>query len=411
MNLTAESTISNAHLLPSNIRGLGVIFDDAFSTSRARDILGIVAQDLVVFIRGNTFPQPLRMQWESDIKKHITQLKKAEKKLIHQLQKVYQKIQERLAHTDLLAVPIIAGQLKAAEDALQFRKEYGQPTFYSMALGYLNGLCSELLKLNREDLLEGLVTIDYSSAQKPRILQPLCYKEAAKLNELNQYCNIDNSDVSWLPWFIFQMIKNCWTLPQKRVEQLPLDYSTQEASLKSSRHINFGNFWNDLQIGKRGLGNPTMLTGERIQSLIKSMRRQLLVYSATQNTLPSPDQIHSISLELDGENLCLVIKRGTEPTRYLLKRLQYKKAPYKLIYSLLISPGKEIHLKDGISDSQFAANLLKRLALTGALADIFIASTSWTATLFFREVLFSELTERHQLTLKELLPQLKPYSG
>lgn len=410
MNLTAESTISNAHLLPSNIQGLGVIFDDAFSTSRTRDILGIVSQDLVAFVRGNTFPKPLRIQWESDIKKHITQLKKAEKKLIHHLQKVYKKIQERLAHTDLLGIPIIARQLKAAEDALQFRKEYGQPPFYSMALGYLNGLCSELLKLNREDLLEGLVTIDYSNAQKPRILQPLCYKEAAKLSELNQHCNIDNSDVSWLPWFIFQIIKNCWTLPQQRVEQLPLDYSSQETSLKSSRRINFGNFWSDLQTGKRGLGNPTMLTGERILSLIKSMRRQLLVYTATQNDVTPPDQIHSISLELDGENLCLVIKRGIEPTRYLLKRLQYKKAPYKLIDSLLKSPRKEINIKDGISDSQSTANLLKRLALTGTLADIFITNTNLTATLFFKEALFSELTARHQLALKELLPQLKPYS-
>lgn len=409
MNLKAESTISNAHLLPSNIRGLGVIFDDAFSTSRARDILGIVAQDLVVFVRGNTFPQPLRMQWESDIKKHITQLKKAEKKLIHQLQKVYQKIQERLAHTDLLAVPVIAGQLKAAEDALQFRKEYGQPTFYSMALGYLNGLCSELLKLNREDLLEGLVTIEYSSAQKPRILQPLCYKEAAKLSEINQHCNIDNSDVSWLPWFIFKMIKNCWTLPQKRVEQLPLDYSSQETSLKSSRRLNFGNFWSDLQIGKRGFGNPKMLTGERILSLIKSMRRQLLVYTATQNDVTPPDQIHSISLELNGEVLCLVVKQGDEILRYLLKRLQYDKSPHKLICSLLKSPGKEIHLKNGISDSQSTANLLKRLALTGTLADIFIVNTNWTATVFSKTVLFSGLTARHQLALKELLPQLKPY--
>lgn len=410
MNLTAESTISNAHLLPSNIRGLGVIFDDAFSTSRTRDILGIVSQDLVAFIRGNTFPKHLRMQWESDIKKNITQLKKAERKLIHQLQKVYKKIHERLTDTDLLIVPIIAGQLQAAEEALFFRKEYGQPTFYSMALGYLNGLCSELLKLNREDLLEGLVTIDYSSAQKPRILHPLCYKEAAELSAINQHFNIHNSDVSWLPWFIFQMIKNCWTLPQKRLEQLPLDYSSQEASLKSSRRLNFGNFWNDLHIGKRGFGSPTMLTGERIQSLIKSMRRQLLVYNATQNDVTPTDQIHSISLELNGEVLCLVVKQGNEILRYLLKRLQYDSAPYKLISSLLNHPGKKFHLKDGISDSQSTANLLKRLALTGTLADIFITNTNLTATLFFKEALFSELPARHQLALKELLPQLKPYS-
>lgn len=410
MNLKTESTISNAHLLPSNIRGLGVIFDDAFSASRTRDILGIVSQDLVAFVRGNTFPQPLRMQWESDIKKHFTQLKKAEKKLIHQLQKVYQKIHERLAHTNLLAVPIIARQLKVAEDALQFRKKYGQPPFYSMALGFLNGLCSELLKLNREDLLEGLVTIDYASVQKPRILQTLCYKEAAKLNELHQHCNIDNSDVSWLPWLIFQMIKNCWTLPQKRVEQLRLDYSSQEASLKSSRRLNFGNFWSDLQKGKKDFGNPTMLTGERILSLIKSMRRQLLVYNATQNAEQPSDQIHSISLTLNGEFLCLVVKQGNEILRYLLKRLQYDSAPYKLISSLLNHPGKKFHLKDGISDSQSTANLLKRLALTGTLADIFITNTNLTATLFFKEALFSELTARHQLALKELLPQLKPYS-
>lgn len=409
MNLESDTTILNSRLLPWDIRGLGVILDDALSAKRSRDVLGIISRDLVTFVKSDIFPVALRVEWENGIKKQLTMLKKAQKKLILQIQETYQKIVQRIIEANLSDKPMIAAYLKSIDEIFHFRKEYGHPPYYIIALGFLNGLGNELLKIDRGNILDGLGNIESFYSAKPYLVDSLCSKELAVFAELSRNFNLDNADVSWLPWFIFQRIKDCWTLPSKRFKEIELNYLSQKESLKSSHLLSFYNFWSDLKSGKEDFNPPRILTNTRMNALVRSMIRQLHVYAACHNELQSKDEIQSISLKLDGQCLCLIVKNSQESLIYLLKTIRYDKSPYKLISSLLTNPGKKIPLEEGISDSQNAANLLSRLGLKGILADIFISNTNRAVALFSKEFQFFELPEQQRLAFKALLSNLKPY--
>lgn len=344
MNLKNETTILHSRTLPWDIRGLGVIFDDALSATRSRDVLGIISRDLVTIVKSDIFPVTLREEWENGIKKQFAMFKKAQKKLILQIQKTYQKISQRIIEENLSDQPVVAAFLKSIDEIFHFRKKYGHPPYYMMALGFLNGLGNELLKLNRGNILHGLGNIDHSDPHKPYLVDSLCNKELAVFAELSRNFSLDNADVSWLPWLIFQRIKDCWVLPPKRFEKIKLNYSSQKESLKSFHLVSFYNFWSDLKSGKENFNSPNILTNVRIHSLVRSMIRQLHVHTAS-NTKMAKGYIRSISLELDGEVLCLLVKGEQESTFYLLKRLQYDKSPHKLINLLLKNPGKKFNLK------------------------------------------------------------------
>ncbi len=412
MNLALENITPYSQLLPRELRGLGVIIDDAFSTDKLGDFLRIISLDVVSFMKTSTFLNSLKTSWEKEAKSHLKLLKKAEEKLIHRIQETYLEIAKRIYKANLKGLPIIIDLLHSIEDALEFRQAYGDPPFYLMALGMLNGLCNELLKSNRLDILNGLLRIERFSLNDPPFLpESICNEEHAAFAELNTIFNIKNSDAAWLSWFLLQRAHECWRLLPKKVSAIQLSYSSQQAALKSSNQLNAYHFWNDLRKGKDGREQPFFFTWEPIKRLIKSMIRQIFIHINTQRDQSTiPDKIHSLILLLDGDVLCLKVNlSNNESLVYQLKKFNFDSEPFKFIVTLLNNPGKTIHLST-ISLSKSASKFFERTALKGVLADIFISShTNSTVTFHSKEMLFSEIDQRTQLALEELLPTLKLY--
>lgn len=413
MNLALENITPYSQLLPRELRGLGTIIDDAFSTDKLCDFLRIISLDVVSFIRTSTFLGSLITSWEKEAKSHLKLLKKAEGKLILRIQKTYQEIAKRIHNANLNRLPIINDILNSIEDALEFRQAYGDPSFYMMALGMLNRLCNELLKHNRLDILSRFVRIEsFPLRDKPFLLESICNKEHADFAELNAIFNIKNSDATWLPWFLLKRAHECWRVLPKQISTIELSYSSQQESLKSSNQLNACHFWNDLRKGKDGREQPYFFTWEPIKKLIKSMIRQIFIHINTQKDQSTiPDKIHSLTLVLDGDVLCLKVNLSNNESSivYLLKQLHFDSAPFKFIDTLLNNPGKTIHLGK-ISNTQSVSKFFERTALKGALVDIFISShTNRTVTFHSNEILFKEINEREKLALEELLPKLKLY--
>lgn len=413
MNLALENITPYSQLLPRELRGLGVIIDDAFSTNKLGDFLRIISLDVVSFMRTSTFLDSLKTSWEKEAKSHLKLLKKAEEKLIHRIQETYLEIAKRIHKANLKGLPIIIDLLHSIKDALEFRQAYGDPPFYLMALGMLNGLCNQLLKRNRLDILNGLVRIERFSLDDPPFLpESICNEEHAAFAELNAIFNIKNSDAAWLPWFLLQRAHKCWRVLPKQISITQLNYSTQQASLKSSNKLNACHFWNDLRKGKDGREQPYFFTWEPIKRLIKSIIRQIFIHINTQRDQSTiPDKIHSIVLLLDGDVVCLKVNlSNNEPALvYQLKQLSFGSAPFRFIHTLLENPGKTIKTSE-ISNTQSVSKFFERTALKGILADIFISShTNRTVTFHSKEILFTEIDERAKLALEELLPTLKPY--
>jgi hypothetical protein len=412
MNLALENITPYSQLLPRELRGLGVIIDDAFSSDKLGDFLRIISLDVVSFMKTSTFLDSLKTSWEKEAKSHLKLLKKAEEKLIHRIQETYLEIAKRIHKANLKGLPIIIDLLNSIEDALEFRQAYGDLPFYLMALGMLNGLCNELLKRNRLDILNGLVQIERFSLNAPPFLpKSICNEEHAAFAELNAIFNIKNSDAAWLPWFLLQRAHECWRVLPKQISITQLNYSTQQASLKSSNHLNACHFWNDLRKGKDGREQPYFFTWEPIKKLIKSIIRQIFIHINTQRDQSTiPDKIHSLTLLLDGDVLCLKVNlSNNESLVYQLKKFNFDSEPFKFIVTLLNNPGKTIHLST-ISHIKSASKFFERTALKGVLADIFISShTNRTVTFHSKEMLFSEIDHRAQLALEDLLPTLKLY--
>lgn len=412
MNLALETIPSYSQLLPKELRGLGVIIDDAFRTDNLCDFLRIISLDVVSFMRTSTFLGSLKTFWEKEAKRHLKLLKKAEEKLILRIQETYLEIAKRIHNAKLNGLPIISNLLNSIEDALEFRQAYGDPSFYMMAFGMLNGLCNELLKCNHLDVLNGLVRIEsFSLNDKPFLRASICYEEHTDFAELNTSFNMKNSEEPWLPWFLLQRAHECWRMLPKQISTIQLSYSSQQASLKSSNQLNACHFWNDLRKGKDGREQPYFFTWEPIKRLIKSIIRQIFIHINTQRDQSTiPDKIHSLILLLDGDVLCLKVNlSNNESLVYQLKKFNFDSEPFKFIDTLLNNPGKTIHLST-ISNTKSASKFFERTALKGVLADIFISShTNRTVTFHSKEMLFSEIDQRAQLALEKLLPTLKPY--
>ncbi len=413
MNLALENITPYSQLLPRELCGLGVIIDDAFSTDKLGDFLRIISLDVVSFMRTSTFLDSLKTSWEKEAKSHLKLLKKAEEKLIHRIQETYLEIAKRIHKANLKGLPIIIDLVHSIKDALEFRQAYGDPPFYLMALGMLNGLCNELLKRNHLDILNGLVRIERFSLNDPPFLPvSICNEEHAAFAELNAIFNIKNSDAAWLPWFLLQRAHECWSLSPKKVSAIQLSYSSQQASLKSSNQLNAYHFWNDLRKGKDGRELPYFFTWEPIIRLVKSMIRQILIHVNIQiGKTPIPDKIHSIVLLLDGDVVCLKVNlSNNEPASvYQLKQLSFGSAPFRFIHTLIENPGKTIQTSE-ISNTQSVSKFFERTSLKGVLVDIFISShTNRTVTFHANEILFSEINQKVKLALEELLPTLKPY--
>lgn len=412
MNLAVENITPYSQLLPRELRGLGVIIDDAFRTDKLCDFLRIISLDVVSFMRTSTFLCSLKTSWEKEAKRHLKLLKKVEEKLILRIQKTYLEIAMRIHNAKLNGLPIISDLLKSIEDALEFRQAYGDPSFYMMALGMLNGLCNELLKRNQLDLLNGLVRIErFSLNDTPFLPESICNEEQAVFAELNAIFNMKNSDATWLPWFLLQRAHECWRVSPKEISTIQLSYSSQQASLKSSNQLNAYHFWNDLKKGKDGREQPYFFTWKPIKRLIESMIRQILIHiNAMIGQTTISEKIHSIILLLDGDVLSLKVNlSNNESSVYQLKKFNFDSAPFKFIGTLLNNPGKTINLST-ISNTQPVSKFFERTALKGVLVDIFISShTNRTVTFHSKEMLFTEINERAKLALEKLLPTLKLY--
>ena len=412
MRLTVESSNSYSRLLPWKLRGLGVIIDDAIATKDLVELLRIICHDFVIFIKNSPVLRPLRITWENDAKKQELLIKKAEKKLIISISKAYDKLAYRIHDENLSEDPFIKHFLCSIQDALFFRQAYGNPPFYVIALGMLNGLCRELLNRDRSDILDKIAEVEYSPQphRKP-IKATFCNKEVYEFLELQRAFALENSNTLWLPWLLLRSMHECWFMPAKKMSQIELKYSSEKESLKSTGHWAFYNYWNALKAIREKSGQSQLFTEELMIGLIKAICRQLFVYTSTPDAeVDNLEKIHSIALKLDGDLLNLIVKwnDSSKPSIYILKQLRFEGAPFKFIQALLKRPGKTI-LLNGITDSQSVANLLDRTHLKGILANIFIQNSNTTATLYAEEILFLELPERQKLEFQEFLPTLKLY--
>jgi hypothetical protein len=412
MNLALENTTPYSQLLPRELRGLGAIIDDAFNTEKLCDFLRIISLDVVSFIQTSTFLDSLKTFWEKEAKKYLKLLRKAEERLILRIQETYLEIAKRIHNANLNGLPIISDLLNSIEDALKFRQAYGDPSFYMMALGMLNGLCNELLKRNRLDILNGLVRIEHFSFNDKSFFRAFTfYEEHTDFEELNAIFNMKDSDAPWLPWFLLQRAHECWRVLPKQISSIQLSYSSQQESLKSSNQLNAYHFWNDLRKGKDGREQPYFFTLEPIKRLIKSMIRQIFIHINTKRDQATiPDKIHSIILLLDGDVLCLKVNlSNNEASVYQLKKFNVDSAPFRFIKILLKNPGKTIPLGD-ISNTQSVSKFFERTCLKGVLSEIFFSKPTKHAVVFHtNEILFPEIDQRAKLALEELLPTLKLY--
>lgn len=412
MTLTLESSNSYSRLLPWRLRGLGVIIDDAIATKDLLELLRIVCHDLVIFIKNSPVLRRLRNTWEKDAKKQELLIRKAEKKLILSIRKAYNELAYRIHSQNLSEDPFIKHYLCSIQDALFFRQAYGNPPFYVIALGMLNGLCRELLNRDRSDVLEKIAEVEYSlQPHRKPIKATFCDKEVYEFLELQRAFVLENSNALWLPWLLLRSMHECWFMPAKKMAQIQLKYSSEKESLKSTGHWAFYNYWNALKAIREKSGQSQLFTEELMIGLIKAICRQLFVYTSSQDAqAENSEKIHSIALKLDGDLLNLIVNWNniSTPSIYMLKQLRFDGAPFKFIQALLQKPGKTIHL-NGITDSQSVANLLDRTCLKGILANIFIHNSNATAKLYAKEILFVELPERQKLEFKEFLPTLKLY--
>lgn len=412
MTLTEESSNSYSRLLPWKLRGLGVIIDDAVATKDLVELLRIICHDFVILIKNSPILRPLRISWDKDAKKQELLVKKAEKKLITSIRNAYHELACRIHSQNLSEDPFIKHFLCSIQDALFFRQAYGNPPFYVIALGMLNGLCRELLNRDRSDILDKIAEVEYSPLphRKP-IKATFCNKEVCEFLELKQAFALENSNALWLPWLLLQCVHECWFMPTKKISQIQLKYSSEKKSLKSTEHWGFYNYWNALKITREKSSQSQLFTKELMIGLIKAICRQLFVYTSNIDAQDdNSEKIHSLALKLDGDLLSLIVnwKNTSKPSIYMLKQLRFGGAPFKFIQTLLQKPGKTIHL-NGITDSQSVANLLDRTCLKGILANIFIHNSNATAKLYAKEILFVELPERQKLEFKEFLPTLKLY--
>lgn len=71
-------------------------------------------------------------------------------------------LSDRIHSQNLSEHPRVKHLLRSIQDALFFRQAYGNPPFYVVALGMLNGLCRELINQNRLDVLDKIAVIEYS---------------------------------------------------------------------------------------------------------------------------------------------------------------------------------------------------------------------------------------------------------
>lgn len=412
MRLTVESSNSYSRLLPWKLRGLGVIIDDAIASKDLVELLRIICHDFVIFIKNSPVLGPLRISWEKDAKKQELLIKEAERKLMTSIRKAYHELACRIHSQNLSEDPFIKHFLYSIQDALFFRQAYGNPPFYVIALGMLNGLCRELLNQDRSDILDKIAEVEYSSQphRKP-IKATFCDKEVYKFLELQRAFALENSNALWLPWLLLRSIHECWFVPAKKMSQIELKYSSQKESLKSTGHWAFYNYWNALKAIREKSGQSQLFTEELMIGLIKAICRQLFVYTSSPDAqVDNPEKIHSITMKLDGDLLNLIVNwnSNSKPSIYMLKQLRFDGAPFKFIQALLKRPGETIPL-NGITDSQSVANLLDRTRLKGILANIFIHNSNATAKLYAKEILFVELPERQKLEFKEFLPTLKLY--
>src|ERR1700678_2683076 len=96
MNLTVENTVPYSKMLPWDLRGLGVILDDALTSKSLAEMLSILCQDFVAFIKNSASLNSLRINWEKDIKKQINLVRKTEAKLIFKIRNTYEKLAKRV---------------------------------------------------------------------------------------------------------------------------------------------------------------------------------------------------------------------------------------------------------------------------------------------------------------------------
>ena len=118
MNLALENIPPYSQLLPRELRGLGVIIDDAFRTDNICDFLRIISLDVVSFMRTSTFLGSLKTFWEKEAKRHLKLLKKAEEKLILRIQETYLEIAKRIHKANLKELPSIIDLLHSIEDSI-----------------------------------------------------------------------------------------------------------------------------------------------------------------------------------------------------------------------------------------------------------------------------------------------------
>jgi hypothetical protein len=142
------------------------------------------------------------------------------------------------------------------------------------------------------------------------------------------------------------------------------------------------------------------------------MIRQIFVQESVQDTSASPqDEIYSLALEVQSEELRLIVKRcdSSTPITYILKEFDPGSDPHMFIQTLLKKPGIKTIIEE-IPCFCSIAKLVERTNLKGILANIFIPyRKKGVVVLPAKEVLFSDLSEKNKISIHELLSELKPY--